>query len=168
MKASSPRRAAFAALLLAPALAACGFNAQTDKVYQAATGVNDRDGEVYVLNALVVSGEDGSGTLATSLSNQNQTQRDQLTGITGDGATATVDKPITVPPGGLVNLADSGKIAVDGSNVKPGGYVTLTLTFANGQSTTMKVPVVSHEGDYADVPLPKPSESATPTAEPTE
>ena len=50
MKSPIQRRAAIAALLLAPALTACGFNEQTDQVYQPAVGVNDRSDNVYVLN----------------------------------------------------------------------------------------------------------------------
>ncbi|MBO9521763.1 MAG: hypothetical protein J7518_09520 [Nocardioidaceae bacterium] len=166
MKISSQRRAAFASLLLAPALAACGFGAQTDQVYQAATGVNDRSGDIDVLNALIVSGEDGSGTLAVTLVNNSQTQKDALTGVTGEGVTVDAKK-VTVPVDGLVNLAESGDVSVDGDGVAAGKFVTLTLTFENGQATTVTVPVVTDEGDYADVPLPKakPSDDASPAAE---
>ena len=73
MKSPSQRRLAIAALLLVPALASCGFNAQTDQVYQAAVGINDRSGEVDILNALIVSGEDGSGTFAGTLVNKDTT-----------------------------------------------------------------------------------------------
>lgn len=170
MKSPSRRRAAFAALLLAPALAACGFNVQTDQVYQPAEGVNDRSGEVDILNALVVSGRDGSGTFAGTLVNNNQTDDDKLTSVAGDEVTVNLDAPIDVPAAGLVNLADDGDVTVEGTSVKPGGYVTLTFVFSSGQSTKMKVPVVVHGGDYGDVPLPlpkssKPSDTASPAAQ---
>lgn len=171
MKTSSPRRAAFAALLLAPVLAACGFNAQTDQVYQPATGVNDRDGSVDVLNALIVSAEDGSGTFVATLVNNDQSERDELTGVTGDGVTARIapkSDPIEVPADGLANLAESGAVTVTGEAVKAGDFVSVTLTFASGQSTTVKVPVVLNGNDYVSVPLPRSSESAKPSEEPTE
>jgi len=167
VKYPSHRRVAIVALLLAPVLAACGFNAQTDQVYQAGTGVNDRSGDVYVLNALIVSGEDGSGTFVAGLDNERQSKSDRLTGITGDGVSVKNADDIEVPPNALVNLAEDGKVWVTGDGVVPGKFVTLTLTFASGQSTTVRVPVETHQGDYADVPLPrsKPTATGTPSAE---
>lgn len=163
MKSPSQRRAAFAALLLAPTLAACGFNAQTDQVYQPSTGVNDRDGSVDVLNALIVSGTDGSGTFAATLVNNDQDQSDELTGVTGEGVTASME-PVAVSAAGVVNLAESGDVSILGDAVKAGGWVSLTLTFANGDTSSVRVPVVTDTGDYTEVPLPKrtkPADEAT-------
>lgn len=162
----SQRRAAFAALLLAPLLAACGFSAQTDQVYQPATGVSNRDGQVDVLNALIVSGGAGSGTLSTTLVNKDQTTGDQLTGVTGENANGSQANPIDVPAAGAVNLSTDGAVSITGTAVTAGSFVKLTLNFASGQSTTVTVPVVRNDGDYADVPLPKvtkPSATATST-----
>jgi len=155
VKSPSRRRAALAALLLAPTLAACGFNVQTDQVYQPAEGVNDRSGQVDILNATVVSGTDGSGTFAGTLVNNSQNDADQLTEVSGEGLDVTLPEPVDIAAGGLVNLADEGTVSVEGEAVVPGGYVTMTFVFANGQSTTVQVPVVVHGGDYADVPLPQ-------------
>jgi hypothetical protein len=152
------RRTAIAALLLAPALTACGFSAQTDQVYQPAVGVNDRSGSVDVLNALIVSGEDGSGTFAGTLVNKDTTQDDTLDSVTGPGITAS-SVSIDVPAAGNARLAESGELTLEGSGIKPGSLVELTFSFSSGQTTTMKVPVVEAAGDYQDVPLP----SATPT-----
>lgn len=157
MKSPSRRRAAVAALLLVPALSACGFNVQTDQVYQPAEGVNERSGEVDVLNALVVSAEDGSGTFAGSLANGDQADADELTSITGQGLEIELDEPVEIPAAGLVNFAEEGNVAVTGDDVLAGGFVTLTFTFSSGQSTTVKMPVVVHGGDYADVPVPSDS-----------
>jgi len=170
VKSASQRRTAFAALLLAPALAACGFGAQTDQVYQAATGIDDRSGEVYLLNALIVSGADGSGTFSATLSNRSGAT--ELTGIEGDGVTASME-PVPVAAGASVNLAEDGAVSILGDEVEAGGFVSLTLEFTNGQSTEVTVPVVRHEDEYADVPLPKRTKPAgeatdTPSAEPTE
>jgi hypothetical protein len=76
-----------AAVLAAPVLSSCGvnFDAQTDQVYNPAVGVNDRDGSVDVLNALVVSGSAGSGTVVATLVNNDQEKDDSVRGIAGAG-----------------------------------------------------------------------------------
>jgi hypothetical protein len=153
VKPPTQRRVAIAALLLAPALTACGFNQQTDQVYQPAVGINDRSGQIDILNALVVSGEDGSGTFAGTLVNKSTTEDDTLESVTGPGITAS-RRTVPIPARGNALLADTGRVTVTGSGVVPGKFVELTLAFASGQSTTVKVPVVAAEGDYADVPLP--------------
>lgn len=160
MKSPNRRRVAIAALLLAPALTACGFNEQTDQVYQPAVGVNDRSGDVDILNALVVSGQDGSGTFAGTLVNTTS-QDDTLESVTGSSITAG-RRTVDVPAEGSVPLADSGQVSVRGSGVKAGSFVELTFAFSSGQTTTMKVPVVEATGDYADVTQPaSPSASAS-------
>jgi hypothetical protein len=164
VKSPSRRRVAIAALLLAPVLTACGFNAQTDQVYQPAVGVNDRSGAIDILNALVVSGTDGSGTFAGTLVNKDQTQADTLESVSGSGITAS-RRTVEVPAGEAVPLADSGAVTVKGSRIVPGTWVTLTFAFSSGQSTTIKVPVVEAAGDYSDVPLP--SSSTTPSSSPS-
>lgn len=159
MKSPTPRRVAIAALLLAPLLTACGFSAQTDQVYQAAVGTNYRSGEVDILNALIVSGQDGSGTFAGTLANKNTTEDDRLDSVTGSGIVAA-RRTVDVPAGGVALLADSGVITLQGDAIKPGAFVTLTFAFHNGDTTTFAVPVVEAAGDYADVPLPSPSASS--------
>jgi hypothetical protein len=152
VKPPTQRRVAIAALLLAPALTACGFSQQTDQVYQPAVGINDRSGQIDILNALVVSGEDGSGTFAGTLVNKG-TEADTLDSVTGPGITAS-RRTVPIPARGNALLATTGRVTVTGSDIVPGKFVELTLAFASGQSTTVKVPVVAAEGDYADVPLP--------------
>ena len=69
------RSLAVAALVLtAPVLSSCGvgFGAQTDQVYNPAAGVDVHSGSVDVLNALIVSGTDGSGTVIATLVNNDQ------------------------------------------------------------------------------------------------
>ena len=151
MKPPTLRRAAIAALLMAPALSACGFSAQTDQVYQAAVGPNYRSGDVDILNALIVSGQDGSGTFAGTLVNKNTTTDDRLDSVTGPDIVA-IRRTVDVPAGGVARLAASGVLTLTGDVIKPGAYVDLTFAFNNGQTTTMKVPVVEASGDYASVP----------------
>jgi hypothetical protein len=164
VKSPTQRRVAIAALLLAPTLTACGFNAQTDQVYQPAVGVIDRSGAVDILNALVVSGEDGSGTFAGTLVNTTSTD-DRLDSVSGPGITAS-RRTVDVPANGLVSLADTGEVTLRGSTIAPGTFVSLTFSFESGQTTTVKVPVVEATGDYANVPLPGASPTASPSKTP--
>lgn len=163
------RRSIAAAVVLAaaPVLSSCGvnFEAQTDQPYNPATGVDDRSGSVDVLNALIVSGDDGSGTVVAGLVNNDEQNADMLKGVTGagDDASVTVDVggPTEIPAGGLLNLADKGKVTVSGDKVKAGSFVTLTFTFDRGEAVTLDLPVVSNSvtGDYGDVPVPTASPS---------
>ena len=66
------------------------LGAQTDQVYNPAAGVDDRSGSVDVLNALVVSGSDGSGTVIASLVNNDQTHSDSLRSVAGAGADSSL------------------------------------------------------------------------------
>src|SRR5690606_17655814 len=94
------RSIAVAALAFTPVLASCGFDQPTDRVYTPGVGVNDRDGEVDVLNALIVSGAPGSGSVVATLSNNNVEEADRLTDISGageDNAQISLEGPIEVP-----------------------------------------------------------------------
>lgn len=154
------RRVAVAALLLlVPTVAACGFNEQTDKVYQAGVGVNYRTGQVYVLNALVVDGGNGNGTFGGTLVNQSAGKSAQL--ISVSDSTGPVD--ITIGPNAAVNLAQSGAVRLKSKAIRPGRFVSVRMEFSNGEVTSMRVPVVDHAGDYAAVPAGAPSPTATPT-----
>ena len=131
-----------------------GFNAPTDQVYNPAVGVNDQEGEVDTLNAVIVSGEDGSGTLVVTLANNNQDADDALAGITGADVQVEVGGETTIPAGGLVVL-DDGSLSVTGEPVTPGAFVPLTFEFDQAQSSSLDVPVVaSDEPPYDEIPLP--------------
>jgi hypothetical protein len=163
--------AALALVIAAPALSSCAdnFGAQTDQVYNPAAGVDDRAGSVDVLNALVVSGTDGSGTVIASLVNNDQVHADKLRSVAGAGRdsslTVTPGGKTDVPADGMLNLATDGSIAVRGDRVRPGNFVELTFSFDRGQSVTMKVPVVSADDPvYRNVTVPSASSSATPSA----
>lgn len=158
-----------AAILTVPVLASCGFDVQTDQVYTPADGANDRDGMVDVLNILVVADGEGAGRLITGLSNNDTGEADELTSVRGEGDDAGVTYTLLggeteIPAGGFVQLADEGKaqIRVEGEGVVPGGFLTLTLTFANAEEVTVEVPVLANEGDYADIEIPE-SETQTET-----
>jgi hypothetical protein len=156
------RRLAPAVLLLAAGgLTACdvNFDAQTDQVYNPSAGVDDRSGTVDVLNALVVSGAEGSGTVIATLVNNDQEKPDALGSIAGAGAdsslTVTPGGPTAIPNGGLLNLADQGRNFVRGDRIQAGAFVGLTFTFQRGKAITVQVPVVdASSATYAGVTLP--------------
>ena len=97
------------------------FGAQTDQVYNPAAGVDDRAGSVDVLNALIVSGTDGSGTVIATLVNNDQTHADSLRGVAGAGADSSLQVTpggtTAIPADGLLNLATDGHVAVRGDRV---------------------------------------------------
>lgn len=167
------RTIAAGAVLLVPLLASCGFDRPTDKVYNPGVGVNDRSGQVNVLHALIVSGEEGSGTVVASLVNSNGTQDDALTRIAGSGedssVSVTLNGSVDIPADGATQLAEEG-ITAEGQSVKSGTFVELTFSFERGENVTLQVPVVANRGDFAEVPLPgsgspsnSPSEEASPS-----
>ncbi len=156
--------AAAVLVVAAPLLSSCGINfgAQTDQVYNPSAGVDDRSGTVDVLNALVVSGSEGSGTVIASLVNNEQGRDDTLRGVAGAGADSslqvTVGGDTTIPAGGLLNLATTGSITARGDRIKPGYFVEITFSFARGQAITLQAPVVSADDPvYRDVKVPSSS-----------
>ena len=161
------RSIAVAALALTPVLTSCGFNQPTDRVYTPGVGVNDRDGEVDVLNALIVSGAPGSGSVVATLSNNDVDEADQLTDISGAGennAQISLESPIEVPRGGTVSVSDEAEVSVEGEQISSGAFVEITFTFENAEPVTVEVPVVARRGPYADLPVPSVAPtSATPT-----
>ncbi len=164
------RRIALAVLPLAVLpLASCtvNFNEQTDKVYNPSAGVSDRSGEVDVLNALVVSGSDGSGTVIATLVNNDQARSDKLRGVAGSGddtsLKVTPGGDTTIANGGLLNLATDGRIAVRGEQVQAGRLVTLTFSFDRAKAITVDAPVVAKTPEYADVQVPGAGAGGTPS-----
>ena len=142
----------FGALVLAaPALSACGFNYATDRQNTIINGVSNQDGTVDVLNAMIVSGEAGSGTFITTLSNNDPTETISLESL-DFGSSTTVESaafdPIPVVGHGAVNLSTGQGIKVAGE-FEAGDFVSLSLVFDNGQAIPVDVPVNSEDGQYA-------------------
>ena len=147
-------------LLLAATTASCGFDYATDRVYTPADGVNNRDGEVDVLNAVIVWNGEGKGRFLATLVNNSLEAPDKLTAIEGDVETEKVPTA-EIPLGGLLNLASTPTpIDVTGEFAE-GDIVTVTLDFATADSATLKVPVVAARDQYAEfgTPAEEPSES---------
>jgi len=164
--------AAGALLLAAAVLSSCGFNYATDRPYTPGAGTNDQDARVDVLSAVVVSAEDGSGTLITTFSNNNPDDAatvDTIAGADDDTALKVGDfDPIEIPAGGYVNLASDDSptadapITVEG-DFTTGQFVTLEFTFGDGSSATLDVPTVKDCYEYAG--LDATAESGTPAEE---
>jgi copper(I)-binding protein len=165
-----------AALVLAgTTLSACSLAMPTDAVYTQAAGTNNRDSRVDVLNAVIVSTDNGSGTfVATLVNNETDTVEDgevvdatdQLTGLEGVGDSAGLVaqvQPVEIPGGGMVVLADGEGIPISGAVIKRGDFIELELTFANAEPVTLEVPVVANAGAFEGQDGPAPEETEEPT-----
>ncbi len=136
--------------LTAPLVTSCGFNYATDRDYTPATGVNNREASVDVLGAVIVSGQPDSGTFIASLSNNDQDTAaafDTLAGGAGTSIQVESFAPVSISPGGLVNLALEGGVPVTGSFMA-GEFIPVSVSFDNGERVTLKIPVVPNDGYY--------------------
>jgi hypothetical protein len=169
------RRLPVAAVVLAlPTLSSCGvnFGAQTDQVYNPSAGVDDRSGSVDVLNALVVSGTNGSGAVIATLVDNDPVNADTLRGVAGAGRDSSLEVTpggrTAIPAGGLLNLATDGRIMVTGSRVRPGNFLSITFSFDRGKAVTLKAPVVNADNPtYRNVTVPSASPTGSSTGSPS-
>jgi hypothetical protein len=141
---------AAAVVALAAPLSSCGFDYATDRVYNVTSASENREGEVDVLSAVVVSAAEGSGTFIASLSNNDPEQEQTLTAVAGEDATVTAAEfePIVISPGGLVNLAEPAAGIVLTGEFTAGDVVPLTVDFGNGERVSLNVPVVVDDSGY--------------------
>jgi hypothetical protein len=142
---------AAAVLALAAPLSSCGFDYATDRVYSVNSAAENREGEVDVLNAVVVSAAEGSGTFVASFSNNDSEGEQTFTAISGDdGVTVEVADfdPVTIPAGGLVNLAEPPAEIVLTGDFAAGDVLPLAIDFGSGERVMLNVPVVADEGGY--------------------
>ncbi len=139
-------------MLAAPVLTSCGFDYATDRVYTPGSGVNEHDADVDVLSAVVVSAQTGSGTFIASFANNDTVEPASVTAIAGTGDDADLEvslsAPIDIAPHGLVNLAVDGGVPITG-DIDAGGTVSLEITFGDGSSVDMTMPIVADCGDYS-------------------
>lgn len=131
--------------LSAPVLTSCGFNYATNRVNTIQMGISERDGLVDALGTVLVSAQPGSGTLVTTLVNNDPENAALVEDVTGTGeptVTAQGFSPITIEPQDRVVLAggDDG-IDVEGDFV-PGDFVPVELTFADASTVAINIPVV--------------------------
>ena len=171
------RRLAVSVLAVgAPLLAGCGanFNAATNEPYNPAVGTNNQRGSVDVLNALVVSAKNGSGTVIASLVNKDVRQPDTLVGLRATGLQVQGSKQVSLPAQTLVDLAPTGSFGVTGQAVKAGYFVKITFDFGTASPATLEVPVVRADNPayssvkaYAAAPSPSPSPSGSAPGSPS-
>lgn len=146
-----PLVTAAAVLALAAPLTSCGFDYATERDYTPASGANNREGDVDVLSAVVVSAAEGSGTFVASFSNNDAEEEQTFSGVSGDEGTsieAAAFDPIEIPAGGLVNLAEPAADIVLTGDFKAGDVVPLAIDFGNGERVMLNVPVVSDDTGY--------------------
>jgi hypothetical protein len=150
-------------------LSACGFDYPTDRINNLTSGANDRNGTVEVLNAAVVAQKAGAGTFVAGFANNNQTQAVRVTGMTSNSSSVSSVhvKPFEIPPNGFVNLADHGGAAVSGTFAL-GDFVNITVSYDNGETSSVGVPVVRDSGQWSGLYAATSSPSPTaPTSGPT-
>ena len=155
------------ALALAAPLSSCGFDYATDQSYNPAVGINDGAGTIDVLNAVIVTGQEGSGTLVAAVANGavDEEGTDTLTSITaaqGTDLTVAEIEPIELGPEGFVQLGEQD-IDVTGT-VTPGDVVTLAFEFESGLTIDADVSVVTNCDEFEGYD----SASGSSPSEPTE
>lgn len=146
------------ALTLAATLTSCGFDYATDRVYTPGAGINDRDAQVDVLAAVVVSGHEGEGAFVASFANNDPAEAITVESLAGAGETTLTAEDfdgVEVAGGQLVSLATEGGIPVEG-DFAPGGVVDLAIGLDNGETVEMSVPVVPPCDEYEGL-APTPS-----------
>ncbi len=140
-----------ALVLAVPGVSACGFNYATDRENTIVNGGSNQDGVVDVLNAVIVSSEDGSGTFIATLSNNSPDEAISMDSLSF-GSNATVDvasfAPVEIPPHGSVNLANEEQGIKVSGEFKAGDFVGLSVGFDNGESADLDVIVVAADDEY--------------------
>jgi hypothetical protein len=138
------------------ALTSCGFNYATDRPYTPANGVNHQGGSVDVLNAVIVSAEEGSGVFVATLSNNDTEEESSFEGLEAAGesdVTAEEFEAVEIAPGGMVNLAEDGGIPVTG-DFAAGDFVEVSMTIGS-EVIDMDVHVVTNCGDFGGLDGPE-------------
>ena len=160
-----------ALILAVPGVASCGFNYATDRENTISNGASNKDGDVDVLNAIIVSSEEGSGTFIATLANNLPDQTVSMTSLSfGENSTTQVAafEPIEIRPQAAVNLANGEGIKVSGE-FAAGDFVGVTVGFDNGETAALDAHVVLADDEYTDYDngTGAPSPAATPTASPS-
>ena len=153
--------AAAAACALALALSGCtqtGFSAQTNASYDPGVGSNEAFGDVAVMAVLVVSEQEGEGTLSATLTHRIDQPELLPVELTAVSAVATDDEepidvtfgqPIEVPANDLAEplvLGETGPVQLSGPAVVAGYFVDVTFEFSDGKTVTLSAPVVDPGG----------------------
>jgi hypothetical protein len=134
-----------------------GFNEQTNKFYQGAAGITNRDGEVYALNVLVVTDGKGNGTMVGTLLNTMSTA-DSLQGVTatdsnGKAIPTKLASPVPLAPEQAVKLQTNASVRLTGKGLVAGYYIHVTFTFTTAAPLSMSIPVLLQGTEYSSVPV---------------
>lgn len=138
------------AVVLPFALGGCVKDYATDRVNSINSGVNNREGSVAVLHAVIVSTEAGSGTFIASFANSDLEEPasfETLEGIDQAQLTAEEFEAVEIAPGALVNLATDGGVPVTG-DFEAGNFVPVSVQFSTGEQIQMEIPVVPNCDDF--------------------
>ena len=150
------------------ALAGCssGFDATSRKDYAPSDGIVAGDGDIRVLNALVVAAEGADqGVVSMTVVNRGETA-DRITGIESDAGDVTLGGDTSLPPGAAVSFGtEEATATVSGLSKEPGQAVELTVRFAKAEPLSFRTVIVLGTDDYASL---TPSASPTPTPSPTD
>lgn len=139
------------ALLLAAPLSSCGFDPATNRINAITPGATDRDESVDVLNAVVVSAEEGSGTFIASFVNNDTAESATVAGLAPqdpEAARVAEFSPIEIDANALVNLADDDQgVTVEG-DFAAGDVVPMVVELSGGERVELDVPVVSNCDEF--------------------
>lgn len=162
----------------------CGFNAATLQPYHQSDGIDFQTGSltqnpdqpvVKVRNLLILADSSGHGFVSASLLTDppvgETSATARLTSVSGvalkpdgsDGSPLTVGSfsPITIGSDQLTVLTDLPAITLEGTDLKPGGTVRLTITFASAGSFEQIVPVIASDNPVYATVSPAPSSSTS-------
>jgi hypothetical protein len=138
-------------------LTSCGFDLATDRPYTPGQGTNAQAGQVKLLSAVVVAAQPNDGTFIVTVSNGSQDDV-SLSGLSGADLEVDDFSPVEAAPGEAVNLADEGGVLVSG-DFDAGVMLPMTLTFGDGSTTELNVPVVTACDHYEGLDLTEDSEN---------
>ncbi|MDP9444248.1 MAG: hypothetical protein M3P83_07830 [Actinomycetota bacterium] len=159
---SRHRGGAVAVLLIVAAslLTGCasGFESPVLQPYTPGAGVNDRSGEVYGLNLVVVTTGEGRGTLVATLLNTAEDE-DALVEVEvrpedDRPVEASLAGDVPLPPDVLVQLHEEQAVTLSGAGLQPGLFVGVTLRFRRAAPISIQVPTETTEGPYAEIEVP--------------
>lgn len=157
-------------VLTVTGLAGCssGFDATSTQDYAPSDGIVAGDGDIRVLNALVVATEGADeGVVSMTVVNRGETS-DRITAIRSDAGDVTLGGDTSLPPGAAVSFGtEEATATVTGLTKEPGQAVALTVRFAKAEPLTFRTVIVLGTDDYASL-TPPASPTPTPTETPSE
>lgn len=144
-------------------LTACDLFAPqgTKNIVEASVGTSARVGQVFVGNAVLVSGGHHTANLVATLVNEAPDAQ-ELVIVPAAGQHISV----SLQPRGMHRLGDppTDESLVTGLDATPGALTTVTVTSA-GQTVGLRVPVVSRALPPYGTLTPSPAPSPTPSAQ---